>query len=98
MVIQEASPPVSSSASQIRTVDYSPNFTHLLKKIKDNTLKEKIKNQLRKLLSNPEAGKPMKFARKGTRELYIAPFRLSYAYLKEEDRLVILDLYHKDKQ
>lgn len=79
-------------------VDYSPNFSHLFKKIKDNALKEKVKNQLRKLIEHPESGKPMKYARKGTRELYIPPFRLSYAYLKEEDKLVILDLYHKDRQ
>lgn len=79
-------------------VDYSPNFTHLFKKIKDNALKEKVKGQIRKLLENPEVGKPMRYSRKGTRELYIAPFRLSYAYLKEEDKIVLLDLYHKDQQ
>ncbi|HIH19027.1 TPA: type II toxin-antitoxin system RelE/ParE family toxin [Candidatus Micrarchaeota archaeon] len=79
-------------------VSYSPNFSHLFRKIKDNSLKEKLKNQLRKIIENPEIGKPMKYARKGTREVYVAPFRLSYAYLKEEDKLVILDLYHKDRQ
>ena len=40
----------------------------------------------------------MRYARKGTRELYISPFRLSYLYLKEEDKIIILDLYHKDGQ
>jgi hypothetical protein len=40
----------------------------------------------------------MRFSRKGTREIYVAPFRLSYAYLKEEGRLVLPDLYHKDEQ
>ena len=33
-----------------------------------------------------------------SRELYIKPFRLSYSYLKEENKIKILDLYHKDKQ
>lgn len=79
-------------------IDYSPNFTHLFKKIKDNALKEKVKGQIRKIISNPEVGKPMKHARKGTRELYIDPFRLSYAYLKAEGKVVLLDLYHKDEQ
>jgi len=51
-----------------------------------------------KLKMNPELGKPMRYSRKGTREVYISPFRLSYFYLKEEDKLIILDLYHKDKQ
>lgn len=77
---------------------YSPNFIKLIQKIKDSALKEKVKGQMRKLLSNPEAGKPMKYSRKGTRELYIPPFRLSYAYLPQEDRIILLDLYHKDEQ
>src|SRR3989344_3447151 len=47
---------------------------------------------------NPEIGKPMMHARKGTRELYVAPFRLSYAYFKEESKIVFLDFYHKDGQ
>jgi len=79
-------------------VSYGGNFRRVYRKIKDNALKERVKGQIQKLLENPEAGKPMKFERKGTRELYVAPFRLSYAYLKEEDKVVILDLYHKDKQ
>nr|AAU82856.1 hypothetical protein GZ1D1_43 [uncultured archaeon GZfos1D1] len=40
----------------------------------------------------------MKYARKGTRELYVGSFRLSYAYLKDEDKIIFLDLYHKDEQ
>lgn len=79
-------------------IDYSPNFSRILKKIKDSALKEKVKGQIRKILENPEVGKPMKHARKGTRELYVDPFRLSYAYLKEEGRVIFLDLYHKDEQ
>jgi mRNA-degrading endonuclease RelE of RelBE toxin-antitoxin system len=35
---------------------------------------------------------------KGTRELYIGSFRLSYAYLKDENKIIFLDLYHKDEQ
>ena len=40
----------------------------------------------------------MRYTRKGTRELYMGPYRLAYAYLKEEQRLIFLDLYHKDEQ
>ena len=79
-------------------VSYGGNFKRVYRKIKDNALKERVKGQIQKLLENPEVGKPMKFERKGTRELYVAPFRLSYAYLKEEGKVVILDLYHKDEQ
>jgi len=77
-------------------VSYSPSFKRLVGKIKDEALKEKVKKQIEKIVENPEIGKPMKYARKGTRELYVKPFRLSYACLNGE--VVLLDLYHKDEQ
>lgn len=72
-------------------------FKKKFSKIKDNKLKERITKQIKKLDHNPEAGKPMKYSRKGTRELYVSPFRLSYE-LKSKDIVYILDLYHKDEQ
>jgi mRNA-degrading endonuclease RelE of RelBE toxin-antitoxin system len=80
------------------TISFSSDFERLFSKIKDISLKEKIGKQILKLEANPEVGKPMRYARKGTRELYVAPFRLVYGYLKEEDRVILLDLYHKDEQ
>ena len=79
-------------------VEYHPGFQKLFSKIKDASTKEKIIKQLKKLRIDPELGKPMRFGRKGTRELYIPPFRLSYTYIKEDDRLILLDLYHKNEQ
>jgi mRNA-degrading endonuclease RelE of RelBE toxin-antitoxin system len=73
-------------------------FQKIFSKIKDNSLKEKIIKQLPKIKENPEIGKPMKHERKGTRELHISPFRLSYYYSKKEDKITLLDLYHKDGQ
>ena len=67
-------------------------------KIKDNLLRERVKKQIEKIIQNPEVGKPMMYARKGTRELYISPFRLSYTYIKSENRIILLDLYHKKEQ
>jgi hypothetical protein len=58
----------------------------------------KLDKLMAKAVCNPSAGKPMRFARKGTRELYLPPFRLSYAYDGKEEILTFLDLYHKDGQ
>ncbi|MFB6246797.1 MAG: type II toxin-antitoxin system RelE/ParE family toxin [Candidatus Pacearchaeota archaeon] len=69
-----------------------------MSKVKDKDLKSKVKSQVRKIISDPEVGKPMKYGRKGTRELYVKPYRLSYLYLKKENKMVLLDVYHKDKQ
>lgn len=79
-------------------VDYHPQFAKIFEKIKDNILKEKVKKQIEKIVVNPEIGKPMMYNRKGTREVYVSPYRLSYIYSKEEDKIIFLDLYHKDEQ
>ena len=75
-----------------------PRFLKTIEKLKDNSLKERIKKQIKKILKNPNIGKPMKYGRKGTRELYAAPFRISYFYDKQAKLLVFLEIYHKDKQ
>jgi mRNA-degrading endonuclease RelE of RelBE toxin-antitoxin system len=79
-------------------LNFDSKFQEIFSKIKDNTLKDKVIKQIEKIKINPEVGKPMMHDRKGTRELYIAPFRLSYCYIKHEERIVILDLYHKKEQ
>ena len=77
-------------------VIFDPEFAKDFKKIKDKSVKEKIIKQIYKIKDNHELGKPMRFDRKGTHELYISPWRLSY---KLEDNIIcILALYHKDLQ
>lgn len=60
--------------------------------------RNKIDKMIARLIANPEDGKPMRFGRKGTRELPRGPFRLSYEYFEEKDEMWILDFYHKDEQ
>ena len=79
-------------------VIFLDKFKKTFSKIKDNLLKEKIIKQVEKIKINPEVGKPMRNVRKGTRELYIRPFRLSYEYFKDKNLAYILDIYHKKKQ
>ncbi len=73
-------------------------FQDIFSKIKDNLLKEKIIKQIRKIKLNPKIGKPMRYDKKGSRELYIPPFRLSYLHNIKEEVVYILDLYHKKNQ
>lgn len=79
-------------------IKFEDPFEKKLKKIKNNLLKIKLRKQIRKIIDYPKIGKPMRYTRKGTREVYISPFRLSYAYIKKEDKIIFLDLYHKDEQ
>lgn len=80
------------------TIEYPPHFFSLLRKVKNKADEERLKKQIKKIIENPEIGKPMRYARKGTREVYVGSFRLSYAYLPSENKLIFLDIYHKDGQ
>ncbi len=80
------------------TVAYEARFVKRIKKIKDEKLKERVKKQIEKIIEKPEVGKPMRFSRRGNREVYIPLFRLSYGYIKKEDKIVLLDLHHKNEQ
>ncbi len=79
-------------------VDFDGIFEKKYRKIKDIAFKLRVKKQIAKITESPEMGKPMRHGRKGTREVYIEPFRLSYAYLPEQNKILFLDLYHKDEQ
>jgi mRNA-degrading endonuclease RelE of RelBE toxin-antitoxin system len=75
----------------------APKFVQQIKKI-DKSQLERIKKLINKIMNAPEIGKPMRFDRKGTREVYVGSFRLSYFYDKEQDILYLLEIYHKDEQ
>ncbi len=79
-------------------IEHSPQFMSLLCKVKNKADQDRIKKQIHKIVENPDIGKPMRYGRKGTREVHLGSFRLSYAYLKEENKLIFLDFYHKDEQ
>ena len=78
-------------------VDYDPIFQKIFSKL-DKSIRIKVEKLLAKIIDNPEIGKPMRYARKGTREVYIPPFRLSYAYAPQKNKIILLNLYHKDEQ
>jgi mRNA-degrading endonuclease RelE of RelBE toxin-antitoxin system len=80
------------------SVAYHPDFEKTIRKISDARLKAHVKQQIIKVIENPSIGKPMRYSRKNTREVYIPPFRLSYWFDKRKDTLVFLALYHKDEQ
>ena len=81
----------------VKEVERAPKFIHQINKI-DRSKLEQVQKLILKIINDPEIGKPMRFDRKGTREVYVKPFRLSYAYDKQKNILYLLDVYHKDEQ
>lgn len=78
-------------------VDCDDNFKKIISKL-DQSMKIKVKKQIKKIIENPLVGKPMRNVRKGTREVYVKHYRLSYYFNKNENLIIFLDFYHKDKQ
>lgn len=64
----------------------------------DNSLKIKAVKLVEKIISNPNIGKPMRYDRKNSRELYLKSFRVSYCLYEKECVLLFLEIYHKKKQ
>jgi mRNA-degrading endonuclease RelE of RelBE toxin-antitoxin system len=58
---------------------WTEKFEREVKKIKNPVIKERIKKVIKKILERPGAGKPLRYALKGERTLYIKPFRFIYA-------------------
>ena len=81
----------------IKEIERSPKFIHQINKIDGSKLPQ-VQKLILKIINDPEIGKPMRFDRKGTREVYVKPFRISYAYDNQKDILYLLDVYHKDEQ
>ncbi|MFH1324034.1 MAG: type II toxin-antitoxin system RelE/ParE family toxin [Nanoarchaeota archaeon] len=79
-------------------IDYKEDFLKIISKIKNLDIKSKIKKHVEKIIDNPEIGKPMRYGRKGTREVYVSPYRLAYSYDPSEGKIIFLDIYHKDEQ
>jgi mRNA-degrading endonuclease RelE of RelBE toxin-antitoxin system len=79
-------------------VIFDEHFQRTISKIKDQEVQKSIKSKIKKIIKDPEIGKPMRNVRKGTREVYSGSFRLSYAYHKGKETIEFLNFYHKDEQ
>jgi len=81
-------------------VKFDDHFQRAISKIKDQEMQKSVKNKIKKIIEDPEIGKPMRNVRKGTREVYIGggSFRISYNYYKSQDLIEFLSFYHKDEQ
>ena len=71
----------------------SKGFIKDIKKLNSFLLK-KIEKQIKKIIENPNTGKPLKYKR-GERSLYIKPFRLIYA--ARGDEIILLKFDHRKR-
>ena len=56
--------------------------------------RERLEKQIKKIISEPAIGKPLKYTR-GERTLYVKPFRLVYAVCQDE--IILLKFEHRKR-
>ncbi len=76
------------------TIIPSSNFKKTVKHL-DFKQREKIEKIIKKILDNPDIGKPLKYSR-GERSLRIKPFRIVYSFRKDIETLYLLKFEHRD--
>ena len=60
----------------------------------DNLQRKKLEKHIKKIIQNPNVGKPLRYSR-GEKSLYIKPFRLVYSV--RGDELILLKFEHRKK-
>ena len=68
-------------------------FDRYVMKVRDNSVREHLVKQFRKLSENPESGKPLQYGLKGEWTIRVKPFRLIYAV--QGNRLILLRFEHR---
>jgi mRNA-degrading endonuclease RelE of RelBE toxin-antitoxin system len=80
---------------EIKEVIWTQRFEQEFKKIKDSSMKEKLKKQITKIISNPNFGKPLRYGLKGELTIYVKPYRLIYSVI--DNKLYLLRFEHRDE-
>ncbi len=70
-------------------------FEKDVRKIKDKSIKGRIDGEVKRILENPEIGKPQRYGLKGERTVRINPYRLIYSVVENE--LILLRFEHRGK-
>jgi len=78
---------------EIKRIVYTKKFERDVKKVRGSLLKERVKDQVRKIAETPEAGKPLQYSLKGERTVRISPYRLIYTV--QGDTLILLRFEHR---
>jgi mRNA-degrading endonuclease RelE of RelBE toxin-antitoxin system len=61
----------------------------------DGGQRNKLEKIIKKILKNPDIGKPLKYLR-GERSLRVKPFRVVYTFRKDTETLYLLKFEHRN--
>jgi len=80
---------------EIKNIIFTKKFKNEIRERKDHSTKNKIKKKIKKIIDDPEIGKPLRYDLKGEKTVYIEPFRLVYSIMNND--LYFLRFEHRKK-
>lgn len=78
---------------KIKAIIWTQKFEHDFRKIRNRATQEKLEKQVRKIIEDPNFGKPLRYGLRGEWSIYVKPFRLIYKV--EGERLILLRFEHR---
>ena len=78
---------------RVETIIYTQKFESDVKRVKDRLTRERLEKQLRRIVENPEIGKPPRYGLKFERTVRVNPYRLIYAI--SGNSLILLRFEHR---
>lgn len=78
---------------EIKKIVYTQKFERDVRKIRNNSVKERLGKQIEKVAESSEPGKSLRFGLKGEWTIRVPPYRLIYAV--QGDRLILLRFEHR---
>ena len=72
---------------------YASKFEHEVKKVTDKKIRERLDKNIKRIIENPEIGKPLRYALRGERTIRISPFRIIYAI--NGNSIILLRFEHR---
>jgi len=79
----------------IKHILATERFEDEVRKVKGKEILEKLKKQVKKICKYPDSGKPLRYALKGERSVYVKPYRLIYSF--DKGRILLLRFEHRKK-
>ncbi len=70
-------------------------FERDVKSLRDKKIKERIDSEVKRIVKNPDTGKPLRYGLKGEKTIRIRPYRIIYAI--EGNSLILLRFEHRDE-
>ena len=79
----------------IENVVSTDKFIRDVKRLKDKNVRNRIEDVVKRIITNPGTGKPLKYGLRGERTVRIPPYRLIYAVTGS--KLFLLRFEHRDE-